>query len=558
MFNNDLGEYIILRFNELNLSSEVLRAIEEMGFKNPSEVQEKTIPQILEGKDLLAQAQTGTGKTASFGIPMIERIEENYDGIQALVLVPTRELARQVSEELKKLSKYKKFIKVVPIYGGADMGKQFSQLRNGANIVVGTPGRIMDHMKRKTIKLESLKFLTLDEADEMFDMGFRDDMKTIIEKTNSDRQTLFFSATFDNDIKEFSNKYQKNPEKVIIEKKELTAEKIDQYYLELNRNMKTEILNRLILIHKPQKSIIFCNTKRMVESLEVEIAQKGYKADSLHGDMRQSARDNVMKKFRDNTIDILIATDVAARGLDVSDIDIVFNYDLPQQAEYYVHRIGRTARAGKKGISFSFVTGKDYQQFKEIEKYANIRMKRTKLPTKDDVEKESMESLFQNVEENIIKAQDQEEYTEVLNKFLANGHSLYDIGATLLRMVNESSNNITVTELERVDFGKRFEISKAEKARSLNKRSKKRGEIKKIKGPKIFISRGKRDGLDSGEVIRMMKKYTNVPAKEIGRINIMPNFSFIEIPQNMIKDAIESLNGKRINGKTIKAEYSER
>ncbi|MDU1582811.1 MAG: DEAD/DEAH box helicase [Peptoniphilus harei] len=550
-----------MRFNELNLSREVLQSIEEMGFVNPSEVQENTIPKILEGHDLLAQAQTGTGKTASFGIPMIEKIEDNnYESLQALVLVPTRELARQVSEELKKLSKHKKFIKVVAIYGGADMRKQLRDLKSGASIVVGTPGRVMDHMKRKTIKINDLKFLTLDEADEMFDMGFRDDMKTIIEKTNSDRQTLFFSATFDNNIKEFSKRYQDNPKKVIIEKKELTAEKIKQYYLELNRNMKTEILNRLLLIKKPKKSIIFCNTKRMVESLEVEIAQKGYKVDSLHGDMRQSSRDNVMKKFRNNTIDILIATDVAARGLDVSDIDVVFNYDLPQQAEYYVHRIGRTARAGKKGVSFTFVTNKDYSKFREIEKYANIKMERLDLPTKYDVEKESMENLFNKVSDSILKAEDNTDYTEVLNKLLSQGYSLYDISASLLRMVNESSKNRKITELDKVDFGKKFEMNGSNRKDSTkgNAKDKKNKEIKKIKGPKIFINKGKRDGLDSREIIRLVDKYTNVSPKEIGKINIMPSFTFVEIPKNKIKEAIRDLDGKKIKGKSLKAEYSEK
>ena len=394
----------------------------------------------------------------------------------------------------------------------------------------------------------------------MFDMGFRDDMKTIIEKTNSDRQTLFFSATFDNNIKEFSKRYQENPKKVIIEKKELTAEKIKQYYLELNRNMKTEILNRLLLINKPKKAIIFCNTKRMVESLEVEIAQKGYKVDSLHGDMRQSSRDNVMKKFRNNTIDILIATDVAARGLDVSDIDIVFNYDLPQQAEYYVHRIGRTARAGKKGVSFTFVTHKDYPKFREIEKYANIKMERLDLPTKYDVEKESMENLFNKVSASILKAEDNTDYTEVLNKLLAQGHSLYDISASLLKMVNESSKNKKITELDKVDFGKKFEMngSNRKDSKKGNANGKKNKEIKKIKGPKIFINKGKRDGLDFREIIRLVDKYTNVSPKEIGKINIMPSFTFVEIPQNMIKDAIRDLDGKKIKGKSLKAEYSER
>ena len=548
-----------MRFNELNLSREVLQAIEEMGFVNPSEVQEGTIPEILDGHDLLAQAQTGTGKTASFGIPMIEKIvDNNYESLQALVLVPTRELARQVSEELQKLAKHKNFIRVLAIYGGADMGKQLRELKKGVSIVVGTPGRVMDHMKRKTLDLCHLKFLVLDEADEMFDMGFRYDMKTIIEKTNDDRQTLFFSATFDNEIKEFSKLYQKSPKKVIIEKKELTAEKIKQYYLELNRNMKTEILNRLILIHKPKKSIIFCNTKRMVENLEDEIAQKGYKVDSLHGDMRQSSRDNVMKKFRNGTIDVLIATDVAARGLDVSDIDIVFNYDLPQQAEYYVHRIGRTARAGKKGLSFTFVTSRDYTKFREIEKYANIKMEKIDLPTKGDLERESMENLLDRVSKNILKAEDNVGYSEVLNKLLAQGHSLYDISASLLKMVNESSKNRKITELDKVDFGKKFEMNRSNRADKSNRSAKTTKEMKKIKGPKIFINKGKRDGLDSREIIRLIEKHTNVSPGEIGRINIMPNFTFVEIPKNMIKDAIKDLDGKKIKGKTLKAEYSEK
>ena len=546
-----------MRFSDLNLSSELLRAIDDLGFESPSEVQEASIPIILEGCDVLAQAQTGTGKTASFGIPIIEGMEEDADDLQALVLVPTRELARQVSEELKKLAKYKKFINIVPIYGGADMGKQLRDLKKGASIVVGTPGRVMDHMKRKTIRLDGLKFLTFDEADEMFDMGFRDDMKTIIERTNPNRQTLFFSATFDNDIREFSRLYQRDPAKVIIEKKELTAEKIEQFYLELNRNMKTEILNRLILIHKPKKSIIFCNTKRMVEALEVEIAQRGYKVDSLHGDMRQSSRDNVMKKFRNGTIDVLIATDVAARGLDVSDIDLVFNYDLPQQAEYYVHRIGRTARAGKKGASFTFVTSRDYPKFREIEKYANIKMEKMKLPTKADVEKESLDNLFDKVNKNILKAEDQANYTEVLNKLLAEGHSLYDISASLLKLVNESTNKTKIKELDRVDYGKKFEMSKKSKS-SDRSRDKKSKEMKKIKGPKIFINKGKRDGLDSREVIRLLGRHTDINPSDIGRINIMPNFSFVEVPKNMIKDAIRDLDGKKVKGKSIKAEYSEK
>ena len=336
-----------MEFKELNISEEILKAIADMGFKSPSPIQEETIPSLLEGRDLIGQAQTGTGKTAAFAIPIIEKVESN--GItQALVLCPTRELCIQVAKEIGNLAKYKTGIKILSVYGGTQIVKQIKTLKKGVEIVVGTPGRLMDLMRRKVLKLDNLKIVVLDEADEMFDMGFRDDMKFILDSTNDDRQTCFFSATMGKEITEFSKIYQTNPVTVKIKADELTVNKIDQYFIKLKEADKEETLTRLLEINKPRLAIVFCNTKRKVDRLVESLSKKSYLVDGLHGDLKQSQRDQVMKKFRNNAINILVATDVAARGLDVDEVDMVINYDLPQLDEYYVHRIGRTARAGRK------------------------------------------------------------------------------------------------------------------------------------------------------------------------------------------------------------------
>lgn len=540
-----------MKFNELNLSKELLNAIEKMGFKNPSPIQQQSIPVLLERKDVIAQAQTGTGKTVSFGIPLIEMVtNEKY--VQGLVLVPTRELARQVSDELGKLAKYKNFVSITSIYGGSDMRRQIKDLKKGVNIVVGTPGRVMDHMKRKTLKLDNLKFLVLDEADEMFDMGFRDDMKTIIDETNSDRQTCFFSATMDNDIMEFSEMYQINPKKIIIKKEELTVSNIKQYYLEMSGNMKTEILNRLLNIYNPKLSIVFCNTKKMVDKLVMELTKKGYNVDALHGDLKQTQRDHVMKRFRNSTIDVLIATDIAARGLDIEDVDIVVNYDFPQQNDYYVHRIGRTARAGREGLSFTFLVDRDYHKLFEIEKYTKAKIEKMELPTIFDVKQNTKVQLEEDILEKLEKEDDLSVYKDIVNRLLSNGFSLYDLAASLVKIIDQTQSSKDYEELENVDFGKKFELNKSK----LQSKKGKKGQ--KIKGPKMFINKGKRDGINIDLMVKTIKKYTKIPTSDIGTINIMPNFSFVELPVDYLKYAIKDMDGKKIAGKIMKVEYSEK
>ena len=324
----------IKRFEDLDINQNIKKAIAEMGFEEPSPIQAKSIPVILEGKDVIGQAQTGTGKTAAFSIPILEKIDPNDRSLQAIVLCPTRELAIQVSQEIRKLAKYMQGIKTLPIYGGQPIDRQIKALKGGVQVIIGTPGRTIDHIKRKTIKPGNVKMVVLDEADEMLDMGFREDIETILENVPEERQTTFFSATMPKAILELTKKYQNEPEHIKVVRKELTVENIKQYYIETRSSNKIEVLSRLIDVYNPKLSVVFCNTKKGADELVGELQGRGYFADALHGDLKQVQRDIVMDKFRNGTIDILVATDVAARGIDVDDVECVFNFDLPQDEEY--------------------------------------------------------------------------------------------------------------------------------------------------------------------------------------------------------------------------------
>lgn len=329
-----------VRFEDLGLRPQILRAVMEMGFEAATPIQARAMPIIMEGRDVIGQAQTGTGKTAAFGIPLLEKIDPKSKKLQALVLCPTRELAIQVADEIRRLCRFMHGIKVLPIYGGQDIGKQIRSLKGGIQLIIGTPGRVMDHMRRHTLKLENLHTVVLDEADEMLNMGFREDIEDILKEVPEERQTILFSATMPKPILEITKNYQKNAELVKVVKKELTVQNIDQYYYEVKAKNKEEVLSRLLDMYNPKLSLVFCNTKRRVDELTSALQGRGYFAEGLHGDMKQSQRDRVMNGFRNGKTEILIATDVAARGIDVDDVEAVFNYDLPQDDEYYVHRIG--------------------------------------------------------------------------------------------------------------------------------------------------------------------------------------------------------------------------
>lgn len=370
-----------MKYSESNVNQNILKALDEIGFVDMTPIQEKAIPVLQSGKDIIGQAQTGTGKTASFGIPMIEAIDKKCNGIQGLVLCPTRELAIQAAEEIKKMSKYMPHVGVVAIYGGQDIGRQFRLLQGKVNIIVGTPGRIMDHMERGTIAFPELKMLVLDEADEMLNMGFREDIEEICKELPEERQTALFSATMPQEILEITEEYQKDAELVRVEAEEMTVTAIKQSYYIIKGREKDTSLCRLIDYMSPKRALIFCNTKRKVDQLTLVLKAKGYSAEAIHGDLSQHQRDRVMNLFRNGNLELLLATDVAARGIDVDDVDMVFNYDMPQDMEWYVHRIGRTGRAGRRGKAISLITAREQYKIDSLEEYCNTRIKLRDMPT---------------------------------------------------------------------------------------------------------------------------------------------------------------------------------
>jgi ATP-dependent RNA helicase DeaD len=418
-------------FSELGLSPEILKAIEKLGFEKAAPIQAEAIPVLMSGRDVVGQSQTGSGKTAAFAIPAIEKTDPNLKAVQVLILCPTRELAVQVAEEFHKLTLYKRGITSLPIYGGQSYERQFWGLKQGAQIVIGTPGRVMDHMRRGTIRLETLKMMILDEADVMLNMGFREDIETILKDAPKERQTVFFSATMPRPIRDLIEKFSRDPQNVKIEQKAMTVPTVEQVYYEVDRRFKVDLLTRLIDIYDLKLGIIFCNTKRMVDELVDHLEAQGYMADRLHGDMTQAQRDRVMNKFRKSGLEFLVATDIAARGIDVDDIQVVFNYDLPYDGEDYVHRIGRTGRAGRAGRAISFVAGRELFQIRNIERYTNTRIQRAKIPTVDEVH-EVRASLFLDKLRATLTSGEYKKQDHLIERLLEEGFSSTDIASALI------------------------------------------------------------------------------------------------------------------------------
>jgi len=425
-------------FSELNISPEILKAINEMGFEAPTSIQTRCIPQILEGKDLVGHAQTGTGKTAAFGIPALQMANKGSNTPSVLILCPTRELAIQVTGELIKLAKFTDGIYTLPVYGGQPISRQLKALKKGAQIVVGTPGRVIDHLKRGTLKLGSLKMVILDEADEMLNMGFREDLEEILSYSKGKSQTVMFSATVPKTIRNIMNRWMENPEMVKVEGKAETAAGIDQYYMEVRDSMRTEAISRVMDMSNFKLALIFCNTKRKCDSLVQELQSRGYSADALHGDMNQNVRDKVMNKFRSGRIDILVATDVAARGLDVDEIDVVFNYDIPNDPEYYVHRIGRTGRAGRSGMAITFSAGRKNKSLRFIEKMIRTQLQPLPMPSAKEVKLSKMDN---HLEEMIDTLQEGglREYIEQLEPIAEGDFTPIEIAAALFKMRLENN-----------------------------------------------------------------------------------------------------------------------
>ncbi len=518
------------RFDELGLKDTVLNAINDLNFENPSDIQAKSIPVSLEGYDLIGQAQTGTGKTLAFGAPMLSRMEPANGKVQALILAPTRELAIQVSEELAKISKYERY-KILPIYGGQSFDKQLTPLRKGVDIVIGTPGRILDHINRRTLKLENVKFLVLDEADEMLNMGFIEDIESILSNLSEDRQTMLFSATMPRQIKNLAKNYMKpDAQHIAIAKKSMTVSKIKQYYFTVHSANKFESLCRILDVDNPKTGILFCKTKKGVDELVEAMQSKGYVVEGMHGDMKQTQRLNTLKKFKSGNLNFLIATDVAARGIDVEDVTHVINYDLPQDTESYVHRIGRTGRANKEGIAYSFVSRKEVSAIRQIEHDTKSKIEKKEIPTLADIFSAKSGSILDNIkatlEENLY------ENFLPMAKELIDEYGAADVAASLIKITFDKAMNYEYGESEETVSADEF--------------------------TRLFVSVGKLDKATPKDIIHFLDEYAGVKSKEIGRIDILDKFSFIDVPESLVDVIIKNASGNKIGKRKVNIEVSNK
>lgn len=521
-------------FQDAAIDEDILRAVLSMGFETMSPIQEKAIPVMLEGRDIIGQAQTGTGKTAAFGIPILEKVDPKLKKLQAIVLCPTRELAIQVADEIRNLSRYMHGIKVLPIYGGQDIVKQIRSLKSGTQIVIGTPGRVMDHMRRKTMKLDFVHTVVLDEADEMLNMGFREDIEFVLSGVPEERQTVLFSATMPKPIMEITKKFQNNAKVIKVTKKELTVPNIEQYYYDVKPKKKEEVLSRLLDIYSPRLSVVFCNTKKQVDLLVNALLGRGYFAAGLHGDMKQEQRDRVMQGFRTGKTEILVATDVAARGIDVDEVEAVFNYDLPQDDEYYVHRIGRTGRAGREGRAFSFVSGKEVYKLKEIQRYCKTKIYAQKVPSLNDVANTKMENILDDVE-RVIEQEDLDMMINAIEERVNNSEfTAMDMAAAFLKIccgMTEDNKNTEESDWEFGDTGA--------------------GEDGMVR---LFINIGKKQRVRPGDILGAIAGESGMDGKLIGTIDMYDKYTFVEVPREYAREVLNAMKNVKIKGKTVAVE----
>ncbi|MCX7779349.1 MAG: DEAD/DEAH box helicase [Negativicutes bacterium] len=515
-------------FGNIQVSKKVASAITEMGFEEPSPIQSQTIPLVLAGHDVIGQAQTGTGKTAAFGIPIVEKLADTRQ-LQALVLTPTRELAIQVSEELAKIGKFRR-IKTLPIYGGQSIDRQIRALQFGVQVVIGTPGRLLDHIRRNTIKLNNVKMLVLDEADEMLDMGFIEDIESILQHVPAaNRQTLLFSATMPAPIISLAEKYMVDPVTVTVSKEQLTVPLIDQFYYETRD--KIEGLCRVLDAETTGKLIIFCRTKKGVSDLVSTLQARGYMVDGLHGDLSQSQRERVMKKFREGALEILIATDVAARGLDIENITHVINFDIPQDPESYVHRIGRTGRAGKKGIAVTFIEPREYRQLKIIEKAVKTRIFRRQLPSPADI----LDRQRETIKNRLIYILEQGAFTDyhtIVADVVSEDYEPLDVAAAALKLFQEGFR----------------ETSTAGNVSAFANTGGEPGMVR------LFMNVGRQQKVRPEDIVRKIADEAGIAGNTIGAINIYDKFTFVEVPEDVAERVISVMHRNTLKGFKVNVE----
>ena len=557
----------VTKFEELQLDDRIIRAITEMGFEEASPIQAQAIPVVLEGRDMIGQAQTGTGKTAAFGLPLLQKVDPKVKKLQAIVLLPTRELAIQVAEELRRFAKFMHGIKVLPVYGGQDIVRQIRALKDGTQIVVGTPGRVMDHMRRKTVKMDHVHTVVLDEADEMLNMGFLEDMETILSQLPEERQTLMFSATMPQAIADIAKKFQKDPVTVRVIKKELTVPKVTQYYYEVKPKNKVEVMCRLLDMYSPKLSIIFCNTKRQVDELVQALQGRGYFAEGLHGDLKQVQRDRVMESFRNGRTDILIATDVAARGIDVGNVEAVFNYDIPQDDEHYVHRIGRTGRAGREGKAFSLVVGKEVYKLRDIQRYCKTKIIPQAIPSLNDITEIKADKILDQVQDILNDA----DLTKIVNiiekKLMEDDYTSLDLAAALLKMSmgddNEDiiDNYMPARSLDDLDsYGRNSRGRDRGRNNSRRKGATDRAAVDYVlnggeeRMARLFINIGKSQRVTPGDILGAVAGESGIPGRLVGSIDMYDGYTFVDVPAEYAEDVLNAMSHARIKGKHIHVE----
>ena len=559
-------------FDQLGLSPDILKAVEKMGFEEASPIQTAVIPVALTGKDVIGMSSTGSGKTAAFAIPAIERTDAKVRAVQVLILCPTRELAVQVAEETGKLALFKRGISGVPIYGGQSYERQFRALHQGVQIVIGTPGRVMDHMEKGTLKLDQLKMVVLDEADRMLDMGFREDIEKILSAVPETRQMLFFSATMPRAIQDLIGRYAKDPAWIKIESLAQNKPQVEQTYFEVDRRSKIEALTRLIDVNDFRYGIIFCSTKIMVDDLDEHLHARGYATDRLHGDISQAMRDRTMAKFRDRKFEFLVATDVAARGLDVDDLEVVFNFDLPNDAEDYTHRIGRTGRAGRKGQAFTFVSGQEIYKLQGMVRWARLDIRRGKIPSLDEVEEARTSVFFEKIratlDEKKFKPHDR-----MIDRLLDQGYVSTDICSALIHLLQGGAPGVgavgSTPPIAAVPAaGPKVAGAKPVPARSVAPKvaaprpesvpaeapvSRPKPEAPNRTGREpgmvpIFLNVGRKDLVTPADIVGKIAGVTRLPASVVGAIDIHQRHTLADVAESEVEFILKKMPGIRLKG----------
>lgn len=548
-------------FSELGLPAPLLAAVEALGFEKPSPIQALSIPPALEGKDILGLSATGSGKTAAFTLPALAKLDVKLAVPQVLILCPTRELAVQVCEEVHRLGAKLPGLHATPVYGGAPMDRQLRALRMGTQLVVGTPGRLLDHLRRGSFDPSHISMAILDEADRMLDMGFKEEMDELLAALPANRQTLFFSATMNPGVARLIQKFGNDPQKIEIQQKAKTVSTIDQSYFEVRQRSKVEVLSRILDMNPPRLGIIFCNTKRSVDECTEDLINRGYSADRLHGDITQQMRERTLKRFRDGSVELLVATDVAARGLDIDEIDIVFNYDLPTDPEDYVHRIGRTGRAGRSGRAVSFVFGREIYRLQSIERYTRQIIKREKIPSVEQVEGRRADLIFEQLKERLESGKF-DAHEEHIDRLLEQGHTPTDIAGALVTMLRESSGRegeMIEEDRERDRPARPVRESRAPREREdRGPRPERgpRGPIEQEAGmARLFISVGKTHGVLPKEIVGMMYREAGLPDGCLGRITLFPKHSLVDVPQEFADQVIQRVRNSRLRGRGFRVDY---